>query len=155
MTGTNCKNHWSWRLTSPSLALSTSCQSSLQITAPVHSPSVNSPSIYLISILYFFYLSCSFAPQYLYLHIHFCTSTIPVLHCYIVITSPPWQIYCLNSLILPHMHSLYIDFVFFFVLYVLFIPCVTLCCCMCWIALLYLGRVTVANENLFSTSLPV
>jgi hypothetical protein len=47
MTGTNCKNLWSWRLTSPSLALSTSCQSSLQITAPVLSLSVNSPSIYL------------------------------------------------------------------------------------------------------------
>jgi hypothetical protein len=27
MAGTNCKNHWSWRLISPSLALSTSCQS--------------------------------------------------------------------------------------------------------------------------------
>ena len=36
----------------------------------------------------------------------------------------------------------------------LFIPCVTLCRCMCRTALLYRGQVTVANENLFSTSLP-
>ena len=48
MTGTNCKNHWSLRLISPSLTLSTSCQSSSQITAPVHSP-----SNYLIPILLF------------------------------------------------------------------------------------------------------
>ena len=57
--------------TSPSLALSTSCHSSSQITAPVHRPSVNSPSIYLPHPhTVFVYLSCSFAPQYLYLHIH-------------------------------------------------------------------------------------
>ena len=47
MTGMNCKNHWSWRLISPLLTLSVSCQSSLPITAAVHSPSVNSPSNYL------------------------------------------------------------------------------------------------------------
>ena len=34
----------------------------------------------------------------------------------------------------------------------LFIPCVTLCCCMCRTALLYLGQVAVVNENLFSTT---
>ena len=93
------KNLCSWRLISPSLALSASCQSSSQITAPVHSTSVNSPSIYLIPILYLFiYLvplhqsisTCTFI---------FCTSTIPVFNCYIVITSPPWPIYCLKSLI--------------------------------------------------------
>ena len=67
MTGTNCKNHWSWILISPSLTLSISCQSSLPIIAPVHSPYVNSPPNYLIPILLFF---CSFAPQYLYLNIH-------------------------------------------------------------------------------------
>jgi hypothetical protein len=42
-------------------------QLSEQITAPVHSPSVNNPFNYRIPILFFF---CSFAPQYLYLHIH-------------------------------------------------------------------------------------
>ena len=73
----------------------------------------------------------------------FCTSTIPVCNCYIVITSPPWPIYCLNSLIFSHLHLLYITFCFL-LLYniidsVLFIPCVTLCCCMCRIAMLYLG----------------
>ena len=36
----------------------------------------------------------------------------------------------------------------------LFIPCVTLCCCFCRTALLYLGQVAVVNENLFSTGLP-
>ena len=35
MTGTNCKNHCSWRLLSPSLTLSVSCQSSLLIAAAV------------------------------------------------------------------------------------------------------------------------
>ena len=71
MTGMNCKDLWSWRLISPSLALSTSYQSSSQITEPVHSPSVNSPSIYLPHPhTVFIYLSCSFAPQYLYLHIN-------------------------------------------------------------------------------------
>ena len=40
MTGTNYKNLWNWKHLSPSLALSTSCQSSSQITAPVHSPSI-------------------------------------------------------------------------------------------------------------------
>jgi hypothetical protein len=42
MTGSNCKNHWSWLLISPSLTLSISCQSSLPITVCVHSLSVNS-----------------------------------------------------------------------------------------------------------------
>jgi hypothetical protein len=111
MTGTNGKNLWSWRLISPSLALSTSCQSSSQITAPVHSPSVNSPSIYWPHPhTVFIYL----AP--LHPSISTCTSTIPVFNCNIVITSPPWPIYCLNSLILPHLHSLYIDFLSSFVL---------------------------------------
>ena len=64
MTGTNCNNHRSWSLISPSLTSSINCQS----IAPVHSPSVNSPPNYLITILLF--LFCSFAPQYLYLHIH-------------------------------------------------------------------------------------
>jgi hypothetical protein len=58
-TGTNFKNHWSWRLISPSLTLSTSCQSNSQITAPVHFPSVNSPSNYIIPILLFILLLCT------------------------------------------------------------------------------------------------
>jgi hypothetical protein len=36
----------------------------------------------------------------------------------------------------------------------LLIPCVTLCCCLCRTALLFLGLVAVVNENLFSTGLP-
>ena len=40
----------------------------------------------------------------------FCTSITPVFNCYIVIISPLWPIYCLTSLILPHLHTLYIDF---------------------------------------------
>ena len=128
MTGTNCKNLWSGRLTSPSPALSTSGQSSLQITAPVHSPSVNSPTIYIPHHHTGIYLFCSFAPQYLPAHSSSaCRSTIPVFNCYIVITSPPWPIYSLN---LPHLlHSLYIDILFYFVLLYywlcLFIPCVS------------------------------
>ena len=51
MTGTNCKNHWSWSLISPSLTLSISCQNSLPITVPVHSQYVNSTPNYLIPIL--------------------------------------------------------------------------------------------------------
>ena len=38
--------------------------------------------------------------------------------------------------------------------YCLFIPCVTLCCCLCLTALLYLGQVADVNENFFSTGLP-
>ena len=53
---------------SPSLNLSISCQSNLPIMVPVHSPSVNCPPNYLIPILLF--ITCSFAPQYFYLHIH-------------------------------------------------------------------------------------
>jgi hypothetical protein len=96
----------------------TRCQSSSQITAPVHSPSVNSPSIYLIPILYLFIYLAPLHPSISTCTFIFCTSTIPVFNCYIVITSPPWPIYCLNSLILPHLHSLFIDFLFsFFLLY--------------------------------------
>jgi hypothetical protein len=56
MTGTNCKNLWSWSLISPSISWSISCQSSLPIIAPVHSPSVNSPLNFLIPILLFIFL---------------------------------------------------------------------------------------------------
>ena len=59
------------RLISLSLTLRISCQSSLQITVPVHSPSVNSTPNYLIPILLFTFF-CSFAPQDLYLHIIIC-----------------------------------------------------------------------------------
>ena len=40
----------------------------------------------------------------------FCTSINPVINCYIIIISPLWPIYFLTSLILPHLHTLYIDF---------------------------------------------
>ena len=138
MTGTNYKIHWSWRLISPSLTLSISCQSSLQIIAPVHSPSVNSPSNYLIPILF-----CFFAP--LHPSISTCTfifytSITPVFNCSIVTTSPLRIIYCLTPLILHHLHTLYIDFSIVLLIVCLFIPCVTLCCCLCHTALLYLAR---------------
>ena len=89
-------------------------QSSSQITA--HSPSVKSPSNYLIPILYLLIYLAPLHPSISTCTFIFCTSTIPVFNCYIVITSPPWPIYCLNSLILPHLHSLYIDLLFSFVL---------------------------------------
>ena len=123
------------RLISPSLTLSVSCQSSLPITAAVHSPSVNSPSNLPASSPYCFYLLfCSFAHQYFYLHIITCTSITPVLICKIVITLLLWPIYCLTSS--RHLHTLYIYFLIFFSYCVhltvhLFIPCVTLCCCLC------------------------
>ena len=60
------KNRGSWRLISPSLTLNISCQSSSQIIAPVHSPSVNSPSNYLITIAHNLIL-----PHLHTLYIHF------------------------------------------------------------------------------------
>jgi hypothetical protein len=147
MTGTNCKNHWSWRLISPSLTLSTSCQSSSQITASVHSP-----SNYLIPILYLF----SFAPLHPSIPTStfiFCTSITPLLNCNYFATMGLFIAF--TSLNLPHLHTLYINFFSIVLLTVcLFIPCVTLCCCLCRTALLYLGQVAVVNDNLFSTSLP-
>ena len=118
----------SWRLISPSLALSTSCQSSSQIVAPVHSPSVNSPSNPLIPILYLFIYLSPLHTSISTCTIIFCTSISPVFNWYIGITSTPWPIYCLTSLILPHLHTMYIFFFFTVLLTVcLFIPCVTLC----------------------------
>ena len=58
--------------------------------------------------------------------------------------------YCLNSLILLHLHTLYIAFSIVLLTVRLFIPCVTVV----FVALLYLGQVTVVNENFFSTGLP-
>jgi hypothetical protein len=52
------------------------------------------------------------------------------------------------------LHTLYIDFSIVLLTVSVFTPCVTLCCCLCRTALLYLGQVTVVNENLFSTGLP-
>ena len=79
MTGTSCKTHWSWRRNSPTLPLSVSCHSSLPITAAGRSPSVNSPSNILpTSSPYLFLFFCSFAHQYLYLHILICTYITPV-----------------------------------------------------------------------------
>ena len=59
------------------------------------------------------------------------SSTIPVFNCYIVITSPPWAIYCLTSLILPHLHTLYIDFFYCVFVYSMcnsVVVCVKLLC---------------------------
>ena len=70
MTGTNCKNYWSWILISPSLTLSISCQSGLPITVPVHSPSVNSTPNYLIPILSFVLLFCTPVSLLAHHHLH-------------------------------------------------------------------------------------
>jgi hypothetical protein len=87
-------------------------QLSEQINAPVYSPSVNGPSNYLIphTVIYFAPLHPSISTCTLI----FCTCITPVFNCYIVIISPLWPIYCLTSLILPHLHTLYI---YFFLLY--------------------------------------
>jgi hypothetical protein len=87
-----------YRHQSSSLMLNaSSCQSSSQITAPV-----NSPSNYLIPILYAFIYLAPLHPS-----ISTCTSIMPVFNWYIVIHLPPWRIYCL---ILPHLQTLYRDF---------------------------------------------
>ena len=147
-------DRWSWRLISPSLTLSTSCQSSSQITARLHSPSVNSPSNYLIPILLLLFIY--FAPLHPSIFtctFIFCTSITPVLNCSIVIISPIWHIYCLY---LPYptsfAHTVYRFF--YCVIGCTFVyVCVTLWC-LCRTTLLYLGQVAVVNENLFSTGLP-
>ena len=128
---------------SPSLTLFISCQSSLPITAPV-----NSPHNYLIPILFFF---CSFAPQYLYLHIIICISITPVLmlncNCFTL-----WPIYCLY---LPSLTA-FSQTVYRFLFCVIECTFVRLMCncCFCRTALLYLGQVAVVEENLFSAGLP-
>ena len=96
------------------MKLSTSCQSSSQITA--HIPSVNSPFNYLIPTLYvfiYFFILVLCTPVSLLAHSSSAHLPIQCFNCAIVITSPPWPIY---FLILPHLHSLYIDFLFSFVL---------------------------------------
>jgi hypothetical protein len=91
--------------------LSTSCQSSSQITAPLHRPSVNSPSNYLIphTVVYLIYFA-PLHPSISTCTLIFCTSITPVFNFYIVIILPLWPIYCLTSLIQPHLHKLYIYF---------------------------------------------
>ena len=91
------------------------------------------------SFPYCIYLFCSFCTTVsLLAHPSFAHPTIPVFNCHIVITSPPWPMYCLNSLIWPNLHSLYIDFFF------LFFPTVLLTVCfvhsMCNSVLLYVSN---------------
>ena len=61
-----------WQQVTNSLTVSISCQSSLPITVPVHSPSVNSPTNYLIPTLLFLF-------ALLHPSISTCTSITPVL----------------------------------------------------------------------------
>jgi hypothetical protein len=113
MTGTNCKNHWSQRLLPPSFALSTSCQNSSQITAPIHSSSVNSPSNLPHPHTLFIYLS-------ILLQLHPSLSTCTFIFCTFyhfqcVIAILQFLLHNglfnrLTTLILPHLHMLYIDF---------------------------------------------
>jgi hypothetical protein len=49
--------------------------------------------------------------------------------------------------LLPRYIDCNIDFSIVLLTVRLFIPCVTLCCCLCRTALLYLGQVAVLNEN--------
>ena len=76
-----------------------------QITAPLHSQSVNSPSNYLIPILYLFIYLVPLHPSISSCTFIFCTSITPVLICEIVIISPLPSFYCLTSLILLHLHT--------------------------------------------------
>ena len=72
-------------------------QLSEQLTdAPVHSLSINSPSNYLIPILYLFIYLSPLHPSISTGTFIFCTSITPVFNWYIVITLPPWPIYCLT-----------------------------------------------------------
>jgi hypothetical protein len=104
-------NHLNWvlgrviveaRSSDAALNHSPSCQSSSQITAPVHRWAVYRWAIYLIPILYLFIYLALLHPSISICTFIFCTSIIPVFNCYIVITSPPWPIYLL---ILPNLHS--------------------------------------------------
>ena len=120
MTGTNCKNHWSWRSISSSLTLSTSCQSSSQIIAPVHSPSVNSPSNYLIPILLFiFWLLCALVS--LLAHSSSAHLSLQCLIAKLKLFSPLWPIHCFTSHILPHLHTLSIYFFLYYVIDCMFV----------------------------------
>jgi hypothetical protein len=78
MTGTNCKNHWSWRLLSPTLTSSNGCQSSLLIAAEPICKQPIQPTTYFIPIFVLHPHICSFAHQYFYLHILICSSITPV-----------------------------------------------------------------------------
>ena len=59
-----------------SLTNSISCQSSLPITAPVHSPSVNSPPNYLIPKLFFIFLFCTPLSLLAHHHLHIYHSSV-------------------------------------------------------------------------------
>jgi hypothetical protein len=96
------------------------------------------------------FFSCSFAHQYLYLHILICTSITPVSiaklqllrHYGLFIALPPYFIcaHCIQ--------------IFYCVIDCTFVcPMCNSCCCFCRTNLLYLGQVAVVNDNLFSTSL--
>jgi hypothetical protein len=102
-----------------------------------------------ILFLFTFLLFC--APVFLLAHHHLLIyrSNVNLLNCKLLLL---WPIYCLTSS--RHLHTLYIDFWTVLLTVRLFIPCLTLCCCLSRTALLYLGQVAVVNENLFSTSLP-
>jgi hypothetical protein len=107
INGTNCKNHWSWRLTSPSLTLSISCQSCLPITVPVHSPSVNSTPSYLIPILVFsFFLFCTPVSLLAHHHLHIYHSSVNANCNYLA--SMVYLLPYLPNLL--HLHTLYVDF---------------------------------------------
>jgi hypothetical protein len=98
--------------------------------------------IYTTSSPYYYLPSCSFAPQYFYLHIIICTSITPVLMLNCKYFASKGQFIAYPPTLL-HLHT-YISLLCYW-LYVCL--CVTLCCCFCHTALLYLGQVAVLNEN--------
>ena len=101
---------------------------------------------------YYYVPSCSYASQYIYLHIIICTSITPILKL-------NWNYFSFYCLFIAYSstfaHTVHRFFYFSFILcYRLYIClCVTLCCCFCHTDLLYLGQVAVVNYNLFSTGL--
>jgi hypothetical protein len=125
----------------------------LTVPVPVHSPSVNSTPNYCIPMLLFIFCIYfwSFAPHYLYLHIFICTSITPVLmlNCNYFSSLAYLLTYLPN--LTTFAQTMYIYFSIVLLTVLLFVPCVTLCCCFSRIALLYLGQVAAVDEDLFST----
>jgi hypothetical protein len=64
----------------------------------------------ILSFIWFILLLCTPVP--LLAHSSSAHLSAQRLHCHTVIISPLWPIYCLTPLILPHLHTLYIDFLY-------------------------------------------
>jgi hypothetical protein len=100
------------------------------------------------SLLYLLFCTSAFLLAHHYLHIYH--SSVHFLNCNYFATIS----YLLPYLLICRHCIQYILFSIVLLTVCLFIPCVTPCCCLYRTALLYLGQITVVNENLFSTGLP-